>query len=130
MISRIKQGEIAGMLADGPQGPARVVKVGSVLAARSAQVPIIPLVWGANRCWALNSWDRYLIPKPFAKIVICYGEPTWIPESAKREILERFRLLVEERLNQATRWCDEQFGVERPWRKVEEEGMPEIGPLS
>jgi hypothetical protein len=77
-----------------------------------------------------NSWDRYLVPKPFARVAIFYAEPIWIPPSAKGEELEAYRRLFEERLNQGTRWCDEQFGPERPWRKVTREGMPEIGPLS
>ena len=115
------------MLADGPLGPARVAKIGSVVIARDAEVPLIPVLWGADRCWIFNSWDRYLVPKPFARVAIFYAEPIWIPRSAVEEELEGYRRIFEERLNQGTRWCDEQFGSERPWRKVTEEGMPEIG---
>ena len=129
LVQRIKEGETGGMLADGPQGPARVAKIGSVAIARDAEVPLIPVVWGADRCWTFNSWDRYLIPKPFARVAILFAEPIWIPQSAKGDELEAYRRLLEERLNQGVRWCDEQFGAERPWRKVTEEGMPEIGPL-
>jgi hypothetical protein len=32
-------------------------------------------------------------------------------------------------LNQGTRWCDEHFGPERPWRKIKEKGVLEVGPL-
>jgi hypothetical protein len=87
------------------------------------------MLWGADRCWLLNTWDRYLIPKPFARVVVYYCEPIRIPRSAKGEELEEYRRLFEERLNQGTRWCDEQFGPERPWRKVKEKGLPEVGPL-
>jgi len=127
LVKRIREGEIGGMLADGPLGPARVAKMGSVAIARDAEVPLIPVLWGADRCWIFNSWDRYLVPKPFARVVIFYAEPIWIPQSAVEEELEGYRRLFEERLNQGARWCDEQFGSERPWRKVTEEGMPEIG---
>ena len=130
LIRKIKNGEIGGMLADGPQGPARVAKMGSVVLARDAEVPLIPVLWGADRCWMFNSWDRYLFPKPFARVVIYYAEPVWIPPSAGKGELEGYRKVFEERLNQGTRWCDEQFGQERAWRKVTEDGMPEIGPLS
>ena len=129
LTQRIKQGVSGGMLADGPLGPARVAKMGSVVMARNAQVPLIPVVWGADRCWIFNSWDRQLFPKPFARGVIYFAEPIWIPRSAQGENLEAYRQLFEERLNQGTRWCDEQFGPERPWRKVKEKGIPEIGPL-
>jgi hypothetical protein len=130
LTRRIREGELGGMLADGPQGPARVAKMGSVMIARNAGVPIIPVLRGADRCWMFNSWDRYLVPKPFARIVLLAQEPIWIPPEVKGEDLEAYRRLLEERLNQGTRWCDEQLGSERPWRKVTEEGMPEVGPAS
>ncbi len=130
LVQRMKSGEIGGMLADGPQGPARVAKMGSILLARNAEVPLIPVAWGADRCWMFNSWDRYIVPKPFARIAVCYGEAIGIPPEARGEALEKYRRILEERLNVCARWCDEQFGAERPWRKITEEGMPERGPLS
>jgi hypothetical protein len=129
IVKKVGEGEACGILADGPQGPARVAKLGSMVIARKAEAPLIALLWGADRCWIFNSWDRYLVPKPFARMVIFFSEPVWIPPSAKGKQLEEYRRLFEERLNQGTRWCDEQFGTERPWRKVTEEGMPEVGPL-
>ncbi len=129
LTRRIRDGELGGMLADGPQGPARVAKLGTVLIARDGNAPIIPVLWGADRCWTFNSWDRYLLPKPFARIVLYAAEPLWIPQTARGEELERYRLLLEERMNDGTRWCDMHFGPERPWRKVTKEGMPEIGSL-
>ena len=90
---KIREGEIGGMLADGPQGPARVAKVGSVLIARDAEIPIIPVVWSADRCWIFNSWDRYLVLKPFARVAIFYAEPLWIPRSTRAEKLEEYRRL-------------------------------------
>jgi lysophospholipid acyltransferase (LPLAT)-like uncharacterized protein len=119
IIRAIKKGHNGGMLADGPRGPARVAKIGSVIMARNAGVPLIPLTWGGDRCWMFNSWDRYLIPKPFARVVVYIAEPIWVPKSAKGESLETYRLLLEKRLNEGTRWCDEQFGTERPWHKEE-----------
>jgi lysophospholipid acyltransferase (LPLAT)-like uncharacterized protein len=129
LVRRIRNGELGGMLADGPQGPARVAKPGTLMIARDGGVPIVPVLWGADRCWTFNSWDRYLLPKPFAKVVVCAAEPLWIPEGAGGESLEQYRLILEERMNEATRWCDEQFGAERPWRKPTEESMPETGPV-
>jgi len=117
LIQEIKKGEIGGMLADGPLGPPRVAKIGSVIMARDAEVPLICVLWGADRCWILNSWDRYLVPKPFARVVIYYTEPIWVPPSAEGEELEKYRCRFEERLNQGTAWCDKYFGEERPWRK-------------
>jgi len=129
IIRRLKSGESAGMVADGPLGPAREAKIGSIIMAYKTGIPIIPLSWSADRCWVINSWDRFMIPKPFARVVVCCGEPIWIPSDTDGDQLEEYRKLYEDRLNECTRWCDEQFGPERPWRKVKEEGMPEIGHL-
>lgn len=129
MIRKIKDGTNGGMVADGPQGPARVAKIGAVVMARNARVPLIPVSWGTDRYWIFNSWDRFLIPKPFARIVYLYDDPIWIPSSAKGEELERYRKLFEDRLNKITGWCDDQFGEEIPWRKNTGKGDPEFGPL-
>ena len=117
LIQRIKDGEIGGMLADGPTGPARVAKKGTIVMARETQAPLIPILWSADRCWILNTWDRYMIPKPFARIVFYYGEAIRVPRSTGRDELEPYRVLLENSLNEGTRWCDAHFGEERPWRK-------------
>ena len=118
-----------GMVVDGPVGPARVAKMGAIMLAKKSKVPLIPITWGADRCWVLNSWDRFIVPKPFAKIVYSLGEPLWVPEDADEEKQENLRKQLEERLNNEAKWCDEQLGKELPWRKVKEEGIPETGPL-
>lgn len=129
IIKKIREGKDGAMLADGPLGPARVAKIGSVIIARSAGAPLMPALWGADRCWSFNSWDRFLIPKPFARVVVYFGEPIWVPSTVKGKELEAYRRILEDSMNQWTSWCDRQFGQERPWRKVTEKGMPEVGPL-
>lgn len=119
-----------GMVVDGPLGPARVAKMGAVLLARNSKTPLMPIMWSTDRCWVLNSWDRFIIPKPFAKIVYCHSRPIWVPESAEGEELEKYRKLLEDSLNAAAKWCDEQLGGEKPWRKVKKEGIPETGPIN
>jgi len=129
LTQKIKEGGRGGILADGPLGPARVAKIGAVIMAHETQVPLITVTWGADRCWTINSWDRFLLPKPFARIIIYYPEPIWISPSADSKELEDYRGLLEERLNQGTSWCDMRFGFERPWRKVKEKEQREVGPL-
>lgn len=130
LTQKILNGETnGGMIVDGPVGPARVAKMGAVILAKKSKAPLIPIMWSADRCWVINSWDRFIIPKPFAKIVYCHSEPIWVPESAEGDELEKYRKLLEDRLNEAAKWCDEQFGEEKPWRKVKKEGIPEIGPI-
>jgi hypothetical protein len=40
-----------------------------------------------------------------------------------------YRKQLEESLNMAAKWCDEQLGEEKPWRKVKKDGIPETGPI-
>jgi lysophospholipid acyltransferase (LPLAT)-like uncharacterized protein len=52
--------------ADGPRGPKYEFKSGTVLMARIAGVPIVPIACAADRAWYLKRWDNFMIPKPFA----------------------------------------------------------------
>ena len=130
LAQKIIKGETnGGMVVDGPLGPPRVAKMGAVLLAKRSRAPMIPMMWGTDRCWLLNSWDRFIIPKPFARIVYHISEPIWVPEDAEGDELDKYKKLLEDSLNSAARWCDEQLGEERPWRKIKEQGVPETGPV-
>lgn len=99
MITLVKQGRTAGIVADGSQGPARVVQAGAVLLASRTAAPIVPMVWSADRYYVFGSWDRSILPKPFARVVFSYGEPVKVPEDLKSQELQEYRLLLEDRLN-------------------------------
>lgn len=116
---RLKDGQPVGIFADGPRGPARTAKPGPVLLAARNGVPLLPVMWGADRCWVLDTWDRYLIPKPFARVAVRFGDPIYVPRSTRREDLEPYRTRFEDEMNKAARWCDEQFGETRPWKRVD-----------
>lgn len=76
---------------DGPLGPGFKVKTGTVLVARMGDAPVIPIVCAASRAWTLDRWDNFLIPKPFAKVVIAIGEPIEISRSTPMTELEKVR---------------------------------------
>ena len=69
---------------DGPQGPPYELKTGVMLMARVGNVPIVPVSCAADRAWYLNRWDRFMVPKPFARVVIGVGEPYTIPPGTRR----------------------------------------------
>lgn len=79
MIHAVRDGSDIGFTPDGPKGPAREVQPGCVGAARALGIPIVPVAIGASRAWRLNSWDRFLIPKPFSRLLLVYGDPLPIP---------------------------------------------------
>ncbi|MBN1626668.1 MAG: lysophospholipid acyltransferase family protein [Deltaproteobacteria bacterium] len=117
LVRSIRNGANGGMIPDGPTGPARETKIGTIILSRMTGAPIIPISWGADRCWVFNSWDRFMIPKPFARISYYYGEPIIVPRSAKTPEMEELRRLLDERLNDITRQCDDFFGMQRPYKK-------------
>lgn len=73
VMRSLETGEDVAMTPDGPRGPARAVKRGIVLAAQKSGVPILPVRAMVDRSWKLQTWDRFEIPRPFAKIGIWYG---------------------------------------------------------
>jgi hypothetical protein len=61
---------------DGPKGPLREVQQGVLVLAQMTGRPIVPVAYGAKRRWVFKgSWDEYLVPKPFNRIAMVYGEP-------------------------------------------------------
>ena len=79
LVRRVRGGTTVSMLVDGPRGPAGEVKAGILHLARLTQVPITPVVFRARPALRFASWDRTLLPLPFARVTCCYGEPLRVP---------------------------------------------------
>ena len=72
--------------ADGPKGPLRQIKDGTILLAQKTRSVIVPICWHANRVKILKkTWDKFKIPKPFGTITYAYGQPFVIPGNAAKE---------------------------------------------
>src|SRR5438034_11051568 len=84
-------GRSAAFTIDGPRGPARVAQPGAVWLAKTTGNPVLPFHIEADRFWTANSWDRTLIPKPFATVAITVGEPLEVPADAGDDGLEAAR---------------------------------------
>ncbi len=110
LIKVIKErADSAGIMADGPLGPLRSLKMGAIKIARETGAPLLPEMWGCNRAWVLPTWDGYMIPKPFARICLIHGEPMYVPSDASPEEMERIRKRMEARMNEAAERCDAYF---------------------
>jgi lysophospholipid acyltransferase (LPLAT)-like uncharacterized protein len=107
----VKDGVSPVTTSDGPQGPIHVFKLGDILLSQFTQAPLLPLSYAANRAWQLKSWDKFLIPKPFAKIVITIGEPVTIPKGLLAEDLEPLRLQMQNALKSLTENSQHQVGA-------------------
>jgi lysophospholipid acyltransferase (LPLAT)-like uncharacterized protein len=74
MIKCLRKSGMAAHIVDGPRGPAGKVKSGAIELAQSADAAIIPVYTSADRSWFFNSWDSFFLPKPFARVVITFGD--------------------------------------------------------
>jgi lysophospholipid acyltransferase (LPLAT)-like uncharacterized protein len=84
---------------DGPRGPLHRVKPGVIFIAKRSGSPILPLAAAAGPSWVFaRAWDRYQLPRPFARGVVLFGEP-WTPDGDMAEAaMERDALELERRL--------------------------------
>ncbi len=99
LIRHMRAGKNAGIVADGSQGPARVVQAGCIVLASHAGAPVLPMVWSCNRYKRFGSWDGTVLPYPFSRVDFFYGEPLDVPPKIKSEEIEKYRLILEQRLN-------------------------------
>jgi len=104
LVRELQSGREIAITPDGPRGPANKFAPGALVAAQRSDSFIVPTVAVADRAWRLRSWDRFMIPKPFARITIAYGEPTKVSASTPRGAAaegERFENLMSEAIRTA-----------------------------
>ena len=75
MIKSLKKGISIGISPDGPKGPRHKVSDGILSISRLSNASILPVGIGFKKKWVLNTWDKFIIPKPFNQITIIWGEP-------------------------------------------------------
>jgi lysophospholipid acyltransferase (LPLAT)-like uncharacterized protein len=85
LLRSLREGWEVLVVPDGPRGPREVVKPGIVALAGLSGAPIVPVTVGASAAWQLDSWDRFRVPKPFARCLVAFGEPLWLPRDADGE---------------------------------------------
>lgn len=87
----MKNGVSIVTTSDGPVGPRFEVKTGTVLMARIGGAPLVPIACAAKRAWYMNTWDRFVIPMPFARIAVAVGEPIEVPRDLPMGAIEEIR---------------------------------------
>ena len=95
MVERLKESRLAGHVVDGPRGPAGVVKAGLIRLAHAADAVIVPFSLSAQSAWYVRSWDRFMVPKPFTRVTLRFGEMIKLDPAETEEEFERQRLRIE-----------------------------------
>jgi lysophospholipid acyltransferase (LPLAT)-like uncharacterized protein len=99
----LKNSGTVALTPDGPRGPKEIVKAGASQLAVMSGAPVIVLSVHPQRAWRLNSWDRFMIPKPFSKVSVHVSEPIHADSiSTADDRVEEVRKAIQGRFDEAT----------------------------
>ena len=87
----LESGRSAIFTADGPRGPIYRTKMGPIKLAQMTGSPIGAFHVQPEHAWTMRSWDRFMVPKPFSRIVVSWAKPTVVPSVLSAEELESKR---------------------------------------
>lgn len=103
LVRALKDGYTIAVTPDGPRGPYRTFAPGALVAAHRADAPVVAFGVHATRAWYLKSWDRFMIPKPFARVTIVFGAPLRVPGENARDAADAIPLFTDRMAVVATR---------------------------
>lgn len=116
LVAITGEGWFTAITVDGPKGPRRRVKGGIVDVARRTGVAVLPMAALGDRQWVLTkSWDQFKIPKPFARVAVCYGEPIPVPEGTQGLAFGDVKARVKAGLERAERGAEEVLRSPGSW---------------
>jgi lysophospholipid acyltransferase (LPLAT)-like uncharacterized protein len=98
MIDGIIETGIGGHIVDGPTGPPRIIKPGLIALAQQSGAAICNAYVYYENPWILNSWDRFMIPKPFSRVLLRFGKLEFIPEEMDAGEFEDIRQRIEKEM--------------------------------
>ncbi|MDF1535052.1 MAG: DUF374 domain-containing protein [bacterium] len=111
MIKLVRKGMVGAFAVDGPRGPYGVVKPGAVYISKKLGIPLVPVTTSASPSALFTSvWDRYLLPMPFSRTLVKFGEIMVLDQDLSDEAIQRDCRLVEKVLEKLTRGADELVG--------------------
>ncbi len=106
LISVIRKGKSVILVGDGSRGPCYEFQKGIIKLAHFTGAPIVPVTYGAKNKIQLNSWDRFIIPLPFSKIKVMYGDPVYVVKNKKERNLQSKLEELQKKLKQMTQAVD------------------------
>ncbi len=98
-IRALKAGHSLAMTPDGPRGPSHELQPGVVMMARKTGAALVPVGISCSRRKLMRSWDRYMLPLPFGKARLIFGEPIHVAPNATDAEMESARLQLQSEIN-------------------------------
>lgn len=111
MHTEIEQGRVAAFTIDGPRGPMYVAKPGPVFLAKNTRVPLVVFHIALEKAWVLNSWDKFMVPRPGSRAVLYVSRMMSVAENADvdaghaemQAAMDRVRIAAENELQSPRR---------------------------
>ena len=107
MIKSLKNGISIGISPDGPKGPRHKVSEGILSISRLSKSVILPVGIGFKKKWVLNTWDKFIIPKPFNEITVIWDDP--IPAITNKKNNHQFKTKLESKMNNLTAQANKNY---------------------
>jgi len=96
IIDKLKKDRLVGHIVDGPRGPAGEVKAGVIRISHAADAVIVPFYIQADSAWYFNSWDHFMLPKPFSRVTLRFDKMIKFSATTDNELFENQRLQLQE----------------------------------
>src|SRR5512136_1044800 len=98
MITGVENYRMGAHIVDGPQGPPQIIKPGLIALASQTGAAICPGYISYDNPWIFNIWDRFMIPKPFSRVLIRAGDFIFVPKNLDEKAFEEARLDIENKI--------------------------------
>jgi lysophospholipid acyltransferase (LPLAT)-like uncharacterized protein len=80
---------------DGPRGPPYELGPGVIFLAQKSGAAVLPVNMEYSSCWRIKSWDRFIVPRPFARVRVIIGQPHRVRSTSTPEDFEAERLRLQ-----------------------------------
>lgn len=98
MIDHLNEYHLGAHVVDGPTGPMGKVKSGAIKMAQETGAAVLPVGVEAQNAWHFNSWDRFMLPKPFSKVTVIFGDMLEFQKEKDPEKFEQQKLALESQM--------------------------------
>ncbi len=98
LARKLMSGFDVAITPDGPRGPRHVLQAGAIYIAMRTGQPLVPITSTGWPRWTFSSWDRFIVPGPFANVLVMLGEPLHVPSDLDENGREEYRRLFEKRM--------------------------------
>lgn len=105
----VDDGYTVGLTGDGSRGPRHEMQAGALMVSKLTGAPVLPVTVSFSSYWRFETWDRFLIPKPFAKVYLSFDNPLLCPRKASAAEIETLRKKLDHDHNALSDMADRYF---------------------